>query len=132
MQPIPAGCQATYTPTGGALDVKEARFDVPGEGAMTIELLVQPTNSGGTLTMTCPKIGAVSVPLIPFSQEWRYVHEADRQELHYRLDQFEIAPAGSGEGRTLIGSKDVTRTVVREGVTVTATTKFELWALPPE
>ena len=98
VQPIPAGCQATYAPTGGALDVKEARFDVPGEGAMTIELLVQPTNSGGTLTMTCPKIGAVSVPLIPFSQEWRYVHEADRQELHYRLDQFEIAPAGLRRG----------------------------------
>lgn len=131
MQPIPPGCRVTYAPSGGTLDVKEVRFQVPDDGAMTIDMLVQPTNSGGNMTLTCPKAGTFNVPLMPFAQEWRYVHERDRQELHYHLNEFEIS-GGGGEGRTLIGSKDVTRTVVREGVTVTATTKFELWALPPE
>jgi hypothetical protein len=132
VQPIPAGCQASYAPSEGALDIKEVRVEVPDDGTMTIDLLVQPTNSGGNMTLTCPKLGSFNVPLMPFSQNWRYAHERDRQELHYHVKDFEIATGGSGEGRALIGSKDVTRSVRREGVTITATTKFELWALPPE
>ncbi len=131
MPPLPPGCRIAFAPSGGTLDVKEARFDVPEDGPLTIQLAVQPTNSGGTMTLTCPRIPPTTMPAFISAQEWRFVHEPDRKDQHYYFDQFEV-PTGGGTGRTLIGRKNVTRTVEREGVTVTATTTFELWSLPRE
>jgi hypothetical protein len=132
MPPLPPGCRVAFAPAGGDLDVKDVRFEIPDEGAMTIQLLVQPTNSGGFMTLTCPKIPPTNMPVLPFAQEWRFVHEPDRADLYYRFDQFDVPDGPAGSERTLVGSKDVTRTVERQGTTVTATTRLELWSVPPE
>ena len=131
MPPLPPGCSISFAPTGGTLDVKEASFEFPDGGPMKITLGVQPTNSGGTMTVTCPRMRPVVMPAFITAQEWRFVHERDRRDLHYYFDRFELA-TGGGSDRTLIGHQDVTRTVEREGVTVAATTRFELWSVPPE
>jgi len=61
-----AGCRVVMKPVGGVLDVKEARFDIADDKRMTISLAVEPTNSGGTMTYYCPKMGPVTVPVMPW------------------------------------------------------------------
>jgi hypothetical protein len=130
--PLPPGCNVKLAPEGGTLAVKEARLDAGDDGRTTIDLVVNPTNSGGTMTVSCPQMPAsFTTPLMMVAQQWRFVHEPDRQDLDYRFGGFEMPAAGaaSGDGRTLVGRKEMTRTTRREGVAVTANTTFELWSV---
>ena len=132
--PLPPSCKVKLAPEGGTLAVKEARLDTGEDGRTTIDLVVNPTNSGGTMTISCPEMpGTYTAPLMPVAQEWRFVHEPDRRGLDYRFDRFETPPdRASRDGRTLVGRKEMTRTTRREGVAVTAKTTFELWAVPDQ
>jgi len=131
---LPPNCSMKMSPEGGTLSVREARFDARDDGSTTISLAVNPSNSGGTMTITCPGYPTpLTMPLLQVAQQWRFVHEADRHDLDYRFDNFEM-PAGtsSGDGRTLVGRKDMTRTIQRQGVTISAKTTFEFWAVPDQ
>ena len=130
--PLPPGCNVKSAPAGGTLAVKEARFDAGDDGRTTIALLVHPTNSGGTLTVSCPGVPkSFTTALMMVAQQWRFVHEPDRKDRDYQFDEFETpAGAASRDGRTLVGRKEVTRTTQQEGVAVTAKTTFEFWSVP--
>ena len=130
--PLPPGCNVKLAPSGGTLAVKEARLEAADDGRTTIALLVNPTNSAGTMTVSCPGLpGPMTTPLMMVAQQWRFVHEPDRRNLDYRIDGFET-PAGPATrgGRTLVGRKEVTRTTRQQGVAITANTTFELWSVP--
>ena len=130
--PLPPGCNVKLAPEGGTLAVKGARLDAGDDGRTTIALLVNPTNSGGTMTVSCPGVPkSFTTPLMMVAQEWRFVHEPDRRNLDYKVDGFET-PAGAvpRNGRTLVGRKEMTRTTRQQGVAVSARTTFELWSVP--
>ena len=115
--PLPPGCRSTYKRRArGVVAVRDVRFTADDEGRTRISLVVQPTDNYGSLIASCP--GAprpVYVPLPPWALEWKYAHEADRKELGYTFEDFDVpANAPANEGRTLIGRKQVTRSVKRE------------------
>ena len=123
-------CRVVMNPVGGDLDVKEARFDIADDQRMTIALAVEPTNSGGTMTYHCPKMGPVTVPVMPWAGEWKFVHQPDLIGRDYHFDEFDAASGTAfGGERTLVGRKEVSRTTARDGLTLTANTVFEFWSL---
>ena len=123
-------CRVVMSPVGGVLDVKEARFDIADDQRMTISLAVEPTHSGGTMTYYCPKMGPVTVPLMPWSGQWKYVHQPDLLGRDYHFDEFDAASGTAfGGERSLVGRKEVSRTAAGDGLTLTAETTFEFWSL---
>ncbi len=123
-------CRVVMSPVGGILDVKEARFDIADDQRMTISLAVEPTHSGGTMTYYCPKMGPVTVPLMPWAGQWKYVHQPDLIGHDYHFDEFDAASGTAfGGERTLVGRKEVSRTAAGDGLTLTAETTFEFWSL---
>lgn len=125
-----AGCRQQMSPVGGVLDVKEARFDIAEDQRMTISLAVEPTNSGGTMTFYCTKMGPVTVPLMPWAGQWKFVHQPDLIGHDYHFDEFDAASGTAfGGERTLVGRKEVSRTAERDGLTLTTNTIFEFWSL---
>ncbi len=125
----PPGCRSDMKPSGGELEVTEARFDVGADQRMTISLAVAPTMSGGTWQWICPKIPhRFSATLLPWSGNSQWLHGGDLIGREYHFDEFDAVPGVEfGEGRTLIGSKEVSRNTSLQGVTVTAKTTFEFW-----
>ena len=124
-----AGCAQVMSPSGGVLDVKEARFDIADDQRMTISLAVEPTNSGGTMTYKCPRMGPVTIPIMPWAGEWKFVHQPDLIGRDYHFDEFDAASGTAfGGERTLVGHKEVSRTVERDGLTLTSSTTFEFWS----
>jgi hypothetical protein len=125
-----AGCRVVMKPVGGILDVKEARFDIADDQRMTISLVVEPTNSGGTMTYYCPRMGPLTVPLMPWAGQWKFVHQPDLIGRDYHFDEFDAASGTAfGGERKLVGHKEVSRTTQRDGLTVTAKTTFEFWSV---
>jgi len=123
-------CRVVMNPAGGDFDVKEARFDIADDERMTISLAVEPTNSGGTMTYHCPKMGPVTVPVMPWAGQWKFVHQADLIGRDYHFDEFDAASGTAfGGERTLVGRKEVSRTAQRDGLTLTTNTTFEFWSL---
>jgi len=119
---MPPGCRADIKPSGGELEVTEARFDVGSDQRMTISLAVAPTNSGGTMTFICPGVKFHIMPLLPWGV-WQALHQPDLIGREYHFDEFEAASGLSLDGeRKLVGRKEVTR-----GVGLTAKTTFEFW-----
>jgi hypothetical protein len=130
--PIPPGCRSTYKPGTGVVAVKEVRFTGDDEGHTKIFLALVATDNSGVYNLSCPGVPrALIMPVPPFANEWKFVHEPDRKDGNYVFEDFEVpANAPAAEGRTLIGRKQVTRSVKNPGIDVTAKTTFELWALP--
>jgi hypothetical protein len=125
-----AGCRVVMKPVGGVLDVKQARFDIADDQRMTISLVVEPTNSGGTMTYYCPRMGPLTVPLMPWAGQWKFVHQPDLIGRDYHFDEFDAASGTAfGGERKLVGHKEVSRTTQRDGLTVTAKTTFEFWSV---
>ena len=132
MPPLPPGCRTTYKPGTGVVAVRGLRFTADDEGHLKISLALWPAdNNPGQFSASCPKTPPITFPTMPLANEWRYVHEADRKELGYTFEDFDVpANAPANGDRTLIGRKQMTRSVTRGGVDVTAKTTFEVWALP--
>lgn len=130
--PLPPECRSTYKPGTGVVAVRDARFTADDEGHTKISLALVPTDNPGLLNLSCPGLPrSLTMPAMPFAGERKYAHEADRKDRDYVFEDFEVpANAPANGGRTLIGRKQVTRSVKREGVDVTAKTTFELWAEP--
>ncbi len=125
----PPGCRADIKPSGGELEVTEARFDVGSDQRMTISLAVAPTHSSATLTWICPKL---PTPLPTFGyaswSAWGYLHEPDLIGREYHFDEFEAASGLSLAGeRKLVGRKEVTRSRTVQEMRFTAKTTFEFW-----
>jgi hypothetical protein len=109
--------------------VKEVRFAT--DGSNDISLVVFPENSSGSHTVTCPGFPQpLTMPLFTPMQQWRFAHGRDLQGSDYFFDGFQVN-AQSSSGRTMVGRKEVTRTVSTQGVDVTAKTIFEIWTVPP-
>lgn len=124
----PQGCRVDLKPSGGQLEVTQARFDIAADQRMTISLGVVPTTSGGTMRFICPQMALPIMPILPWSGEWQYLHQGDIVGREYHFDKFESASGVSLSGEPkLIGRKEVTRTRTRQGMTVTAKTIFEFW-----
>lgn len=126
----PPGCRVDMKPSGGELGVTEARFGFSGETGMAILLAVEPTMSGGTMHFICPEtpLPLGPMPLMPWTGEWKYVHQPDLIGETYHFDQFETVPgADLGTERTLIARKVVTRDAVMAELKTTARTTFEFW-----
>ncbi len=130
----PPGCRADIKPSGGELEVTEARFDVGSDQRMTISLAVAPTQSGGTWTYICPEAPMIRkimgiLPVPPWAGHWQLLHQPDLIGREYHFDEFEAASGLSLAGeRKLVGRKEVTRSVPPndEGM-VWAKTTFEFW-----
>jgi len=79
------------------LDVKEAHFD-------------KSTDTGGTRTYYCPKMGPVTIPIMPWAGLWKFVHQPDLIGHDYHFNEFDAASGKAfGGERTLVGRKEVSR-----------------------
>jgi hypothetical protein len=127
----PPGCRSELKPSGGELEVTEARFDVAEDQRMTVSLAVVPKMDGGTMAFICPKLPMALpvMPILPWAGEWQYLHQPDLLAGEYYFDDFESASGLSlGGGRKLVARKELRRSFSQKGVTAKADkTTFELW-----
>lgn len=131
----PPGCQAKLSPSGGELNVTEARFEIGADQRMAVSLAIAPTKTGGTMAFICPKlpIPIPVMPILPWAGEWQYLHRMDLIGREYRFDEFDVASGGSLAGeRKLVAQKEVNRSATLQGMTVNSKTTFELWWVGPE
>ena len=126
----PPGCRSDMKPSGGELEVTEARFDIGADQRMTISLAVAPTMSGGTWQWICPSLPYrwPIMPIISWTGLWGALHQGELIGHDYHFDEFEAASGLSLAGEPkLVGRKEVTRTGTGEGETFTEKTLFEFW-----
>lgn len=127
---IPPNCTFSSNVPPSRIAVKELRFDA--DGGNDISLLIYPDNTSGSHTFTCPGLPRpITMPVVTPMQQWRYVHGRDLRGTDYYLEDFQVTPQASG-GRTMVGRKEVIRTIAAQGDDVTAKTVFEIWTVPPQ
>ncbi len=126
--PTPAGCSVASNVPPSRLSVKEVRFG--DDNSNDISVLLFPENTTGSHTVTCPGFPQpLTMPVFTPMQQWRFAHGRDLKGTDYFIDGFQVM-SQSGNGRTMVGRKEVTRTVSSQGVDVTAKTIFEIWTVP--
>ena len=125
--PIPANCSIAHNVPPSKIVVKEVRFGDNNNN--DISVLLFPENTSGSHTFNCPGLPRpITLPVITPMQQWRYVHGRDLRGTDYFIDGFQVAAQSSG-GRTMVGRKEVTRTISAGGGDVTAKTIFEIWTV---
>jgi hypothetical protein len=127
--PTPPGCTVTHSIQPSNVVVKELRFGTDASDG--ISLSVFPDNTVGSHTITCPNFPQpLTMPVFTPMQQWRFAHGRDLRGTDYFFNDFEVTTQNAN-GRTMVGRKEITRTVSTQGVDVTAKTIFEIWTVPP-
>ncbi len=130
-------CKVTGSGSGGAVRVVDLQITMSGEQKNLafvkatppeIEVTIVPENSNATLILNCPYIGTMTLPGLQWAQQWRFVHDTDRREQGYVIDQWKVERSFDVPGdRSLIATRELKRDVSRSGVRVEDDLKLELW-----
>ncbi len=107
-----------------------ANLALAGRSPPTITLTLVPENSGGSIQISCPGILSMTIPNLQWSQQWRFLHEADRREDRYQLSDWRIERSSRmRDGRTVLATKEIRTRNSWFGIDLREETRLELRAV---